>query len=419
VARSRTASVLLVAAIVAVALNQRPAVVAVAPVLGDLRADTGLSSTLAGLLTTLPVLCFGAFAPAAPRLARRIGLETAVALSLLLLAAGIALRLLSPVSLLFAGGVLAGAAIAFANVLMPAYVKREFSRPGLVMGFYSASLNIGAAAGAALTVPLAEALGLDWRAALGLWLALALAALALWLPVAGTGRAHRTSDPLPDDAGSWSLLRQPLARQVTAYLGLQSVQFYTVAAWLPTLLADSGVPVREGGLMLGLANVVGAGGALLAPAQAGRMRTQRPLILAVAASYTVGLGGLLIAPGTGTLLWVAAFGLAQGGGFALALTLIVLRSPTPLVAARLGGVAQCLGYLLAALGPLALGALHDATGGWTSPVALLLAVLVPMTWFGWGAARSAVLDAGAVSGASPEDARTPVASADPVAPAGR
>ena len=413
-ARSRTASVLLVAAIVAVALNQRPAVVAVAPVLGDLRADTGLSSTLAGLLTTLPVLCFGAFAPAAPRLARRIGLETAVALSLLLLAAGIALRLLTPTALLFAGSLLAGAAIAFANVLLPAYVKREFPRPGVVMGLYSASLNIGAAAGAALTVPLAAALGVDWRTALGLWLVLALAALALWLPVAGTGRAHRTSDPLPDDSGSWSLLRQPLARQVTAYLGLQSVQFYTVAAWLPTLLADSGVPAREGGLMLGLANVVGAAGALLAPAQAGRMRTQRPLIIAVAASYGVGLGGLLVSPGTGTLLWVAAFGLAQGGGFALALTLIVLRSPTPLVAARLGGVAQCLGYLLAALGPLVVGALHDLTDGWTWPVVLLLAVLVPMTWFGWGAGRAVVLSAG-----SREDARIPAASADPAAPAGR
>src|SRR3954464_543753 len=172
VSRSRIATVLLVAAIVAVALNQRPAVVAVAPVLGDLRSDTGLSSTLAGLLTTLPVLCFGAFAPAAPRLARRIGLETAVALSLLLLAAGIALGLLDPVALLFGGSVLAGAAIAFANVLMPAYVKREYARPGAVMGFYSASLNLGAAAGAAFTVPLASALGLDWRAALGVWLVL-------------------------------------------------------------------------------------------------------------------------------------------------------------------------------------------------------------------------------------------------------
>jgi MFS transporter, CP family, cyanate transporter len=386
-------------------------------VLGVLRAETGLSSALAGLLTTVPVLCFGAFAPVAPRLARRIGLETAVGLSLGLLAVGIALRLLSPVAMLFAGSFIAGAAIALANVLLPAYVKREFPRPGAVMGLYSASLNLGAAAGAALTIPLARVLGVDWRWALGTWLVLALAALALWLPVAGTGRDRRSSGPLPEGQGSWSLLRQPLARQVTIYIGLQSVQFYSVGAWLPTLLADAGVPVSEGGLLLGLANAVGAAGALLAPAQAGRMRTQRPLIVAVALAYVVGLGGLLVAPAGATLVWVAAFGLAQGSGFALALTLIVLRSPTPLVAARLGGVAQCLGYLLAAIGPVALGAVHDGTGDWTWPVALLLVVLVPMTWAGWGAARPAVL--GEVSAGSPGGARSPAASADPVAPDGR
>jgi cyanate transporter len=419
--RSRTAAFLLVAAVVAVALNQRPAVVAVAPVLGELRADTGLGSAMAGLLTTLPVLCFGAFAPVAPRLARRIGLETAVALSLVLLAAGIALRLLPPLALLYAGSLVAGAAIALANVLLPAYVKREFRRPGAVMGLYSASLNLGAAAGAALTVPLATLLGVTWRTALGLWLILAIAALALWLPVAGTGSAHRRSGPLPEGTGSWSLLREPLARQVTAYLGLQSVQFYSVVAWLPTLLADAGVPVPQGGLLLGLSNVVGAAGALVAPAQAGRMRTQRPLILVVAGSYLVGLGGLLLSPGSGTLIWVCAFGLAQGSGFALALTLIVLRSATPLVAARLGGVAQCLGYLLAAAGPSLLGGLHDLTGGWSWPVTLLLVLLVPMTWMGWGAARDAVLGGedrplSSPAATSPAGARTPGGSAGPGAP---
>jgi len=401
--RSRAATVAVVLAIVAVALNQRPAVVAVAPVLGDLRADTGLSAAMAGLLTAVPVLCFGAFAPFAPRLARRIGLQTAVALSLLLLAAGIALRLLPPVALLYAGSLIAGAAIALANVLLPAYVKREFEHPGPVMGLYSASLNVGAAAGAAATVPLAAALGVDWRAGLGLWLVLALAALALWLPVAGTGRRRGTA-PEVVSSGSWSLLRQPLAVQVTVYLGLQSVQFYAVSAWLPTLLADSGVPVREGGLLLGLANVVGAVGALVVPAQAGRMRTQRPLVAVVIASYAVGLGGLLLAAHSWTELWVCAFGLAQGSGFALALTLIVLRSPTPLTAARLGGVAQCLGYLLAAGGPPVLGALHDLTGGWAWPLALLLVLLVPMVWAGWGAARDAVL---ATDERTPEPATTP------------
>jgi CP family cyanate transporter-like MFS transporter len=391
VVRTRLATVAVLVAIVAVALNQRPAVVSVSPVLGDLRADTGLSAAMAGLLTTVPVLCFGAFAPLAPRLGRRLGLESAVALSLLLLAAGIALRLLPPVALLYAGSFVAGAAIAVANVLLPAYVKREFPRPGPVMGLYSASLNVGAAAGAALTVPLAAALGVGWRAGLGLWLALALAALVLWLAVAGTGRADRAAGPEVVSAGSWSLLRQPLARQVTAYLGLQSVQFYSVAAWLPTLLADSGVPVGEGGWLLGLANLVGAAGALAAPAQAGRMRTQRPLVAAVLVAYAVGLGGLLVSPGTGTIVWVLAFGLAQGSGFALALTLIVLRSPTPLTAARLGGVAQCLGYLLAAVGPPVLGGLHDLSGGWAWPMALLLVLLAPMVWAGWGAARDAVV----------------------------
>jgi CP family cyanate transporter-like MFS transporter len=398
--RRRGGVVLLVVAIVLVALNQRPAVVGVAPVLTDLRADTGLSSAMAGLLTTLPVLCFGAFAPLAPRLGRRIGLETAVAASLVLLVAGIALRLLTPVAALYAGSLVAGAAIAVANVLMPAYVKREFTRPGAVMGVYSAALNVGAAAAAGLTVPIGVALDAGWRVALGSWLVLAVLALLLWMPVAGM-RGGRSA---PDDAGSWSLLRRPLARQVTGFLGLQSIQFYSIAAWLPTLLADSGVPVGEGGLLLAVSNVVGAAGALLAPAAAGRMRSQRPLVLAVLCAYLVGLGGLLLAPDTGTLVWVAVFGLAQGSGFALALTLIVLRSATPLIAARLGGVAQCVGYLVAAAGPVVLGALHDATGGWHWPLGVLLALMVPMALTGWGAARDAVL-------------RDAPAAAEPVSPA--
>ncbi|WP_034512019.1 MFS transporter [Blastococcus sp. URHD0036] len=404
-ARSRAGTWLLVAAIVAVALNQRPAVVAVAPLLADLRADTGLSSAMAGLLTTVPVLCFGAFAPVAPRLAQRVGLETAVAASLVLLAGGIALRLLSPVALLYAGSLLAGAAIALANVLLPAYVKREFVRPGAVMGAYSAALNIGAAAGAALTLPVANALDVDWRTALGLWFFLALGALALWLPVAGTGRDRRSADRLP--GGSWALLRQPLARRVCLFLAMNSVQFYSVAAWLPTLLADAGVPRSEGGLLLGLSNVVGAAGALLVPAQAGRMRGQRPLVAFVVAAYAIGLTGLLVSPAAGTAVWVCAWGVAQGSGFALALTLIVLRSPTPLVAARLGGVAQCVGYLVAASGPLLLGALHDLSSGWSWPLALLIAAVVPMAWAGWGAGRDVVL-------AAPVEAE-----ADEPAPAGR
>ncbi|MEI4270257.1 MFS transporter [Klenkia sp. LSe6-5] len=391
--RARGAALLVMVAVVVVALNQRPALVGVAPVLGDLRADTGLSSALAGLLTSLPVLCFGAFAPLAPRLARRMGLETAVAVSLVLLAAGTAVRLLHPVAALFSGTLVAGAAIAVANVLVPAYVKREFIDPGLPMGGYSAALNVGAALAAGLTLPLGAALGLDWRGALALWGALAVVALAVWLPVAGTGRLARGAVAAP--GGSWGLLRHATARKATVFLGMQSIQFYGLSAWLPTLLADAGLTRAQGGVQLAVVTATGAVGAFLGPTLAGRLQQrghgQRSLVAAAVGCYLVGLGGLLLAPTTATTLWVSVFGLAQGGGFALGLTLVVLRSATPLTAARLGGVAQCLGYLVAATGPVLLGALHDATGGWSWSVGLLVALLVPMVWAGWGAARDVVL----------------------------
>ncbi|SDG00312.1 CynX/NimT family MFS transporter [Klenkia brasiliensis] len=391
-ARTRGRLLLVLVAVVVVALNQRPALVGVAPLLGDLRADTGLSSALAGLLTALPVLCFGAFAPVAPQLARRVGLGTAVAASLVLLAAGTALRLLPPVTALYAGTVVAGGAIAVANVLVPAYVKREFAEPGLVMGVYSAALNVGAALAAGLTVPLGLALGWGWRGALASWGLLAVLALAVWLPVAGTGRADRAG---ASPGTAWGLLRHGLAWRVTLFLGMQSTQFYGLSAWLPTLLVDAGLPVAEAGLLLAVTTVTGAVGAFLGPTLAGRLqlrgRGQRPLVGVVLACYVVGLTGLLVSPEAGTVVWVSLFGVAQGGGFALGLTLVVLRSATPLTAARMGGVAQCLGYLVASLGPVVLGALHDLTGGWSWSVGLLLALLVPMAWAGWGAARAVVL----------------------------
>lgn len=392
-ARTRSGALLLMTAVVVVALNQRPALVGVAPLLGDLRADTGLSSALAGLLTALPVLCFGAFAPVAPRLARRLGLESAVALSLALLALGTALRLVHPVAALYAGTVLAGGAIAVANVLVPAFVKREFTDPGLPMGAYSAALNVGAALAAGLTVPLGAALGLDWRWALASWGLLALVGLAVWLPVAGTGRHARGAVAAP--GASWGLLRFSTARRVTLFLGMQSTQFYALAAWLPTLLADAGLPVAQGGLLLAVCTVAGAVGAFVGPTLAGRAQArgagQRPLVVVVLGCYATGLVGLLLLPTTGSVVWVVLFGVAQGGGFALALTLVVLRSATPLTAARLGGVAQCLGYLVASVGPVVLGALHDLTGGWSWSLGLLLVLLVPMAWAGWGAARDVVL----------------------------
>jgi len=400
--RPRTVALFAAVATVAVALNLRPAVVAVAPLLDTIREDIGLSSPQAGLLTTLPLLCFGLFAPVAPRLARRIGLEWAVGASLVLLVVGILLRLITAVTALYAGSVIAGAAIAIANVLMPAFVKREFrEHPSGILGVYTAALNVGAAAAAGLTVPIGASLAVGWRPALAFWVVLAGLAFALWLPILLRSTSVRAAETAlseadqalaaAEDIRGFILLRSPVARQVTGYLALQSFQFYSYAAWLPTLLGDEGIGARTAGYLLMLSNLTGAAGALVLPVFIKRLRTQRAPVVAVAMFYAVSLCGLLVAPAAGAWVWVCLYGVAQGTGFSLALTLMVLRSPDTAVAARLSGVAQLVGYLVAAAGPVLLGIIHDLTGGWEWPVLILVVLLGPMLWLGLGAGRSVLL----------------------------
>jgi len=400
--RPKTVALLAAVATIAVALNLRPAVVAVSPLLDTIRSDTGLSAPLAGLLTTLPLICFGIFSPVAPRLARRIGLEWAVGAALVLLVVGILLRLFTPVTALYAGSLIAGAGIAIANVLMPAFVKREFSEhPSGILGVYTAALNVGAAAAAGLTVPIGTALALAWRPALAFWVVLAGLGFALWLPILLRSRRLRAARPELSDADQelaaaedirgLVLMRSPVARQVTGYLALQSFQFYSYAAWLPTLLGDEGIDANTAGYMLMLSNLTGAAGALVLPVFIKRLRTQRPPVVAVTSFYAVSLLGLLVAPSAGAWVWVCIYGVAQGTGFSLALTLMVLRSPDTAVAARLSGVAQLIGYLVAATGPVLLGVIHDLTGGWEWPIVVLIVLLGPMLWAGLGAGRDILL----------------------------
>ena len=400
--RPRTVALLAAVATIAVALNLRPAVVAVSPLLDTIREDTGLSAPLAGLLTTLPLLCFGFFSPVAPRLARRIGLEWAVGASLVLLVLGILLRVVTPLTALYAGSFIAGAGIAIANVLMPAYVKREFSQhPSGILGVYTAALNLGAAAAAGLTVPIGTALALAWRPALAFWVVLAGLGFALWLPILLRSRRIEAARPdlteaekelaAAEDIRGFVLLRSPVARQVTGYLALQSFQFYSYAAWLPTLLGDEGIDANTAGYMLMISNLTGAAGAVILPIFIKRLRTQRPPVVAVTMFYAVSLLGLLVAPSAGAWVWVCIYGIAQGTGFSLALTLMVLRSPDTAVAARLSGVAQLVGYTVAASGPVLLGVIHDLSGGWEWPIVVLIALLGPMLWVGLGAGRHILL----------------------------
>jgi CP family cyanate transporter-like MFS transporter len=359
-------------AIVLVAANLRPAVVGVAPLLSQIQADERLSATTAGVLTALPVLCFGLVAPVAPPLARRLGIERALLAALAFLIVGFLVRSSGSLAALFAGTVLLGSAIAIGNVLLPSLIKRDFAhRTGMMTGLYTMAIAGGGALAAGVTVPLAHATGLGWHGALAAWALFALLALLCWLPhVRRAGRPARMGRLRV--GGLW---RDALAWQVTVYMGLQSLGFFAIAAWLPALLVDRGYDPVVAGWLLSLSTVAGIAGALIAPMIATRGPRQRGAALGITAVAAVGLLGVLAPVGV-ELVAVVLLGFAQSAALGLALTLVALRAPDAAHAAQLSGMAQSAGYVLAAAGPFAVGALRDLTGGWTVPILLLLALLV-------------------------------------------
>jgi len=368
------------------AVNLRPAVASVGPVLPEMRAEVPLSGTGAAVLTFAPVLCFGVLAGVAPRLARRLGIEPVLLAVVVAVAAGLAVRVLDGPVLLFVGTVVAGGAIAVGNVLVPPLVKRDFpDRAGLMMGVYTMAVSGSAAAAAGLTVPLGDAIGLGWRGALAVWAVPAVLAALAWLPRA---RAHtRTAQP----PRARSLRRSALAWQVTLYFGLQSLSFYAVLAWLPSIYRDYGFGAAEAGLLLSVSGLVQLPVVLVLPALAGRAANQVGYIVACALLIAVGLTGVLLAPTAAAYLWVVLIGVGQGGSFALGLNLFVLRTRRVVDTARLSAMAQSIGYTLCAFGPLSVGVLHDVTGSWTLPLVLLLVLVVPQIVFGVYSGRARTL----------------------------
>ncbi|WP_327439765.1 CynX/NimT family MFS transporter [Pseudomonas donghuensis] len=361
---------LLLLGLVLVALNLRPALSSMAPLLSQVCDSLGLTASQAGLLTTLPVLCLGLFAPLAPLLARRFGSERVILGILLVLAAGIAVRSAFGSTGVFVGSIMAGASIGVIGVLLPGIVKRDFPKhAGTLTGVYTMALCLGAAMAAGATVPLSERLGDSWSLGLGFWLIPALLAALIWLPQAREGHgAHHVAYRVR------GLLRDPLAWQVTLYMGLQSSLAYIVFGWLPSILIGRGLSPTQAGLVLSGSVIVQLISSLSAPWLATRGKDQRLAIVIVMLMALAGLFGCLYAPLDGLWGWAIVLGLGQGGTFALALTLIVLRSKDAHVAANLSSMAQGIGYTLASMGPFAVGLVHDLTGGW-SAVGWIFAVL--------------------------------------------
>jgi MFS transporter, CP family, cyanate transporter len=365
----------LLAAVFLVALNLRPAIAAVPPVLAAIRSDLGLSATGAGVLTALPVVCMGLFAPAGAALAARVGRERALSVALALVAAGTLVRGVGAwAPALFGGTFVAGVGIAMGGVLLPGVVKAWYpDRAGAVTGLYTAGLVAGAMAASAATVPLLEAIDAGWPAGIAAWGLLALAALGLWAPVTGPLRA--AAEPAEVAAGGGRLpWASGVAWRVTLYMGSQSLLYYAALTWLSPMYIDAGWSAGRAGLLLGLFSATQVFSALAVPALADRTGDHRPWVALCVGTATAMLAAFAVAPTAAPWLCAALLGLGVGGMFALALTLLVKLASSPAAAARLSGMALMVGYLLAATGPVLAGALYDASGSYRIPFGALAAI---------------------------------------------
>lgn len=371
-------------AVVLIAINLRPALASVGPLIGDIREATGLSHTALGLLTTIPLLAFGAVSMWTPAVTRRLGMGGALACSLALLCVGTAIRVTPSVVVLFIGTGVLGIGIALGNVLLPALVKQDFPRhSGAMTSLYSSAMGLGATIAAGVTAPLGLRIG--WRAALGIWAVPAVIALLVWRAQRKLGSmpAHSVA---PSRASLRSLGRCGLAWQIALFMGLQSLTFYVVLAWLPDLLQSRGFSAVEAGGLLALSQATGILGSALVPFRAATVDNQRPIVCVLGFMEFVSLAGLIVTD-AGTMVWIAILGFVLGGTFGLALLFLVVKSPDAGTSTALSGMVQSIGYLVAATGPALFGLLYDVTGAWLVPLVFLVAVLAAKVGVGLGAGR--------------------------------
>ena len=371
------------AGIVLLAFNLRVAAAEIPPVLPDLHlGDVGRS-----LLVTIPVICFSVAAFAGPPLSARLGEERGLLLMVGMLFVGVALRPWWPGFALIAGTVVCGIAVAVMNVMMPSVLRRRFpQRIGEMTAAYTMSLSIGAGLAAGLTVPLVRAFDGSVSWALAIWAVPVGAAFALWLP------QRRWPRPMLRTAGAdIGLLKDAQAWQLTLYFGLQSMLFYILLSWLPTIYRSHGTSPSAAGALLAVMAAVGILGNLVAPLLANRLGDPRMVVLGSNALTIAGLVGVLVAPTPLALLWVILLGVGTSATFSVTLLLMATRARDAVLAARLSGMAQGLGYLIAAAGPFLAGVLHAATGGWQLPLLMTLGIAVAQLGAGLAAARPGVV----------------------------
>lgn len=368
-------------AILIVTLNLRGAITGVGPLLQEIQAHFGMNATAAGLLASLPVFAFGILSPCAAPLARRLGMEWAIFVSMLLLVAGIGLRYVDGPAWLYLGTAFIGCGIAFNNVLLPGLLRRDFaSRLTLVTALFTMVLVTCGGLGSGIAIPLADWGG--WRFSLASWVAPALVGVLVW---ATQLRGH--SAPPERPGGHVRMWNKALAWQVSLFMACQSTAFYVLIAWFPSMMHDlEGISAARSGVILFIYQIFVLGSVMATPLLIQRSRDQRLIGAGLAAIILAAFLGLFFDP-QHALGWMILMGLGAGGSLVLSITLFSLRSATAEQSVSLSGMAQAIGYTMAAVVPIVIGYLHDVLQGWTVPLLLMIAISALQVWMGYLSGR--------------------------------
>lgn len=368
-----SATFLFVIAVIFFASTLRTPLTGVGPIISNIRDGLGISNALAGFLTTIPLLAFAIVSPFAPRISRKFGMEYTLFYSVILLTIGILLRSVGNTPLLIIGTVLIGIAISFGNVLFPSFFKLRFpARIGLLTGIYTVSMNISGAISAGISQPIAANTSIGWQGALGIPVVLTIITIIAWIPVLRGKRIDLHTLSSNGDKKETNLITSPLAWAIAVSMGLQSLLFYCSAAWIPEILTAQGLSPENAGWMVSLMQLSQIPMTFLIPIVAEKFTSQRPVVFLFTILYLIGFLGVFLEWTDYVVVWMIALGLAGGASFGLVLMLFTLRTKTAYEAAQISGFAQSVGYLLAAVGPVLFGFLHDATNSWDLPILLFI-----------------------------------------------
>ncbi|GHH04234.1 MFS transporter [Streptomyces lanatus] len=388
---------LVMLAIVLTALNLRPAITSLGALLEEVRDALGMSGSVAGLLTSVPPLCFAVFGVTAPRLARRFGPGAVVCAGMAAITTGLLIRpYVGSTPGFLAATALALMGIAVSNVLMPVIVKRWFpDRVGSMTGLYSMALALGTASAAAVTVPMTEMLGGSWQTGLAVWGALGVTAVLPWIPFVRDRKPAPAPSAREDharvDTPPVRITRSRTAWALAVYFGLQATGAYITMGWMAQIFRDSGVHASTAGLLLAVTMVMGVPLAFVIPRLATRLPHQGPIVLALGACGLVGYAGLYLAPVGGAWVWAVLLGVSNCS-FPLALTMVGMRARSSAGVAQLSGFAQSTGYLISIPGPLLVGVLYQHSGGWGLPIALMAGLMIPQMAVGVLAGRNRTVE---------------------------